>query len=85
MFEQKVPPVMMMEMALATTKPFGYLPGDLIKFIGKHAEYDFYALDETNKTINKIDGFNDDEIGANVLCVPKNADQSRLNGLKIKN
>lgn len=82
MFEQKIPPVMMMEMALATTKPFGYLPDDLIKYISEHAEYDFYALDEINKTINKIDGFKEDEIGANVLCVPKNADQSRLTGLK---
>lgn len=84
MFEQKTPPVMMMEMALATTKPFGYLPDDLIKFINEYAEYDFYALDEITKTIAKIDGFKENEVGANVLCVPKNADQNRLADLKIK-
>lgn len=83
MFAQKVPPIMVMEMALDTAKPFGYLPDDLIKFIGENGDYDFYALDEINQTINLIEGFKPEEAGANVLCMPKNADQNRLSDLKI--
>lgn len=83
MFAQKIPPVMVMEMALDTTKPFGYLPDDLVQFIRESGEYDFYALDEINETINLIEGFKAHEMGANVLCMPKNADQNRLSGLKI--
>lgn len=83
MFDQKIPPVMVIEMALDTTKPFGYVPDDLIKFIKERAEYDFYAMDEINETINLIEGFEPDEMGANVLCMPKNADQTRLSDLRI--
>ena len=83
MFSQKVPPIMMIEMSLLTSLPFGYVPDDLIKFIKKHGEYEFYALDEITQTIKLIEGFKEGDLGANVLCMPKNADQSRLSGLKI--
>lgn len=83
MFDQEIPPMMVIEMALDTTKPFGYLPDDLIKFIRERADYDFYAMDEINETINLIEGFEPHEMGANVLCMPKNADQTRLSDLKI--
>lgn len=84
MFSQDVPPVIIMEMALDTTRPFGYLPDDLIRFIDNHGDYEFFALDEVNSQIVKIKGFKPEEIGANVLCMPKNADRKRLQGLKIK-
>ncbi len=84
MFAQKIPPVIIMEMALDTTRPFGYLPDDLIRFIGDHGDYEFFALDEVNSQLVKIEGFKPEEIGANVLCLPKNADRKRLAGLKIK-
>lgn len=64
-------PVILIEMALATTKNFGYLPDDLIKFIGSHADYEFYAADERAETIAPIDRFAQDDIGANVFCVPR--------------
>ena len=83
LFEQAVPPVFMAEMALGTTENFGYLPNDLIEFIRQYAEYDFFALNEFDGTLGQIDGFAPDEIGANVLAVPKNSDPQRLNRLKI--
>lgn len=83
-FEQKVPPFIIAEMALGTTKGFGYLPNDLIEFIRRHAAYDFYALDEVSFTLEKIEGFAPDEIGANVLCVPQNCDPERLKKLNFK-
>ncbi len=83
LFEQETPPILMMEMALGTTKGFGYLPNDLLVFIQQHAEYEFYALDETAGTLLKIKEFAHDNIGANVLCFPKNGDRTRIEKLKI--
>lgn len=83
LFKQSTPPIFMAEMALATTKSFGYLPNDLIEFIRQHADYNFYALNEFDGTLREIDGFAPDEIGANVLGVPKNIDSKRLEKLKI--
>lgn len=71
LFEQSKPPVIFMEMALGTTKEFGYKPNDLIEFIKNQATYDFYALDETKEKLIRIEGFSDDQIGANALCVPR--------------
>ena len=70
-FQQKIPPLIFMEMALETTKEFGYKPNDIITFIKEHADYDFFALDEVNRKLIRIEGFADDDIGANVLCVPR--------------
>lgn len=83
LFEQKTPPFIMAEMALGTTKGFGYLPNDLIEFMRQRAAYDFYALDDFDGTLQKIEGFAPDEIGANVLCVPKNCQPERLENLKF--
>lgn len=72
LFEQKTPPVIFMEMALETTKEFGYKPNDLIEFIrAVRADYEFYALDESAEKLVKIEGFSADQIGANVLCLPR--------------
>jgi FkbM family methyltransferase len=68
-FQQKKPPVIFMEMALENTKEFGYKPNDIISFIKENGDYDFFALDEVNRILISIEGFADDEIGANVLCV----------------
>lgn len=83
LFKQKTPPLIMAEMALATTKGFGYLPNDLIEFISERAAYDFYAVNDSDGTLKKIEGFAADDIGANVLCVPINSDQKRLEKLNI--
>lgn len=74
-FKQEVPPVIVMEMAKGTSSRFGYLPNDLIAFIGSRASYDFYAIDETGRSLSKINGFEPDDIGANVICIPSNADE----------
>lgn len=83
LFEQPLPPIIMAEMALATTKGFGYLPNDLIEFIRRHADYNFFALNDFDGTLREINGFDPDEIGANVLCVPTNSDSTKLENLKI--
>lgn len=83
LFLQKIPPIFMVEMALGTTKNFGYLPNDLIEFIRQYADYNFYALNEYDFSLRKIDGFAPEEIGANVLCVPANCKSSRLEKLHI--
>lgn len=71
-FKQKTPPVLMMEMAHETSRHFGYKPQDLIEFIKNRAEYDFYAIDDFKIELKRIEGFADSDIGANVLCFPKN-------------
>ncbi len=83
LFLQKNPPIFIVEMALGTTKNFGYLPNDLIEFIRQHADYNFYALNEYDFSLHKIDGFAPEDIGANVLCVPANCESSRLEKLNI--
>lgn len=70
LFEQKVPPIFMIEMALGTTKGFGYLPNDLVVFLRDRADYDFYAVNDVNLTLKPITGFAPADIGANVLCLP---------------
>lgn len=72
LFEQQRPPILFMEMALETSRAFGHIPNDLLVFISRHADYDFFALDELNEKLNKIEHFAPDDIGANVLCIPKN-------------
>ena len=71
LFQQKRPPLIFMEMALENTKEFGYKPNDIIIFIKENADYDFFALDEIKRKLIRIEGFADDDIGANVLCVPR--------------
>ena len=83
LFLQKTPPIFMVEMALGTTENFGYLPNDLIEFIRQHADYNFYALNDTDFSLHKMDGFAPEDIGAHVLCVPANCESSRLEKLNI--
>ena len=78
LFLQDEPPVLEVEMALATTRGFGYLPNDLIKFIRSKADYDFFSIDEGRHKIKRINEFADDDIGANVVCFPRNYDKKAL-------
>jgi FkbM family methyltransferase len=78
LFEQDVPPIILMEMALQQTKNFGYKPDDLLKYLSGKAAYDFYAIDEMTREVKKIVGFNDDDIGANVFCIPKGKFRDRI-------
>lgn len=70
LFEQNVPPVFQMEMALAQAKHFGYLPNDLLKFIGSRGDYEFYRVFENEEILRQITHFDDNDIGANVFCIP---------------
>ncbi|HEX6278390.1 MAG TPA: FkbM family methyltransferase [Pyrinomonadaceae bacterium] len=72
-FAQTVPPLIVIEMALEQSKPFGYAPKDLIEFVSSKADYRFFKFDEINFHLIPLEGFTDDDIGANVLCIPENA------------
>lgn len=78
LFNQQVPPIWMIEMALGTTKGFSYLPQDLIDYMQSHAEYDFYAVLEPKGMLRRVKGFPPDDIGANVLCMPAERYGSRF-------
>lgn len=84
-FEQSVPPLMEIEMALHTSKGFGYLPNDLIEFISGQRDYKFYRIDELKLQLKEIEGFTPNDDGANVLCVPKGFYRERLRDLKFVN
>lgn len=77
-FKQAQPPILMMEMALETSKHFGYKPQDLIDFIKMRAEYDFFAIDDYRVKIKPIKDFAEADIGANVLCFPKIRNAGKL-------
>jgi FkbM family methyltransferase len=71
LFTQNVAPVILMEMALKQSKHFGYAPDDLVKFIRASGDYLFFAVDEQRCELFEIDGFEADNIGANVFCIPR--------------
>ncbi len=81
LFQQDRLPVFEIEMALATTQGFGYLPNDLIQHIKANGDYDFYAIDEKRHALTKIQGFEPDDIGANVLCLPVTFDKKKISDL----
>lgn len=85
LFRQEIPPILLMEMALQQTANFGYKPNDLLQFISARAEYDFYAADEVNGKLRKIEAFAPGDIGANVFCFPKKFYQDRLSALLKQN
>ncbi len=71
LFKQTMPPIWLIEMALEQTRNFGYLPNDLINFMRERAAYDFYKVNEIKATLKKIEGFSSEDIGANVVCIPR--------------
>ena len=71
LFRQQTPPIFLMEMALQQTSGFGYLPNDLIEFLRGRAEYEFFRIDELSTRLVPINGFDTDDIGANVICFPR--------------
>lgn len=77
LFAQKVPPVFLMEMALNQSKHFGHVPNDLLEFMRRRADYEFYKVDELAGRLTSIDGFEAADIGANVICVPVANDRAR--------
>jgi FkbM family methyltransferase len=76
LFKQAVPPIFLMEMALQQTKFFDYVPDDLIQYIGEQAEYNFYKVDEAAGRLIHIKGFDGEDIGANVFCIPAAAPEN---------
>jgi FkbM family methyltransferase len=82
LFAQKTPPIWLMEMALQQTGNFGYVPNDLIGFMRSRAAYDFFKVDEPNAKLIKIEGFEDGDIGANVIAFPREAYKDRLASLR---
>lgn len=81
LFEQDTPPIFLMEMALETTRFLGYLPNELIQYIGSRGDYEFYSVDEIRNKVRRIEGFADDDIGANVFCIPRSVSLSIISDL----
>jgi FkbM family methyltransferase len=79
LFEQAKPPIWLMEMALQQTSNFGYRPNDLIEHLRARAAYDFYVVDERRAKLKKIENFAADDIGANVIALPRGIYEDRLN------
>lgn len=73
LFKQSVPPIFLIEMALAQSKNFGYLPNDIIEFLRVRHAYEFYKVDEITGKLQMIDGFSAEDIGANVFCISSEA------------
>jgi FkbM family methyltransferase len=78
LFKQKVPPVWIIEISKETLRGFGNLPNEIICFMKEQAPYQFFAIDEARGDLNPIDGFAAEDIGANVLCIPKGINTDRL-------
>jgi FkbM family methyltransferase len=81
-FEQKIPPIFEIEMALNTSKWFGYSPNDIIEFMTGQYNYEFFAINERSQKIEKFNKFDPNDIGANVLCVPEGHYHDRLKALR---
>ena len=81
LFKQKEPPIFLMEMALEQTRHFGYLPNDLIDYIGSRGEYEFFSVDEIRGTLRQITEFAVNDIGANVFCIPRHRSRDSLSSL----
>ncbi|CAN5185030.1 hypothetical protein BH20ACI2_BH20ACI2_13600 [soil metagenome] len=82
LFEQVRPPIFLMEMALDTTKHFGYLPNDLLVFLSSKADYLFYSVDETRGRVRRITAFEPQEKGANVFCLPRSASEEKHKAIR---
>lgn len=67
---QPVPPIWIIEMARNTAAGFGYEPQDLIAHLQGYADYRIFAIDERTGALIPIDRFEQDDIGANTLCLP---------------
>lgn len=81
LFAQAVPPLWIVEMALATTRGFGYTPNDLVRCFRDRGVFDFYTIDEIDGALTALDGFAPHHPGAYVLCVPRGHFGDRLAGV----
>jgi FkbM family methyltransferase len=81
LFHQKRPPILFMEMALGTSKHFGYRPQALIDFVQSKASYDFFAFDPTNISMQKVLAFPEGHIGANVVGIPSHSRRAQFQQL----
>jgi FkbM family methyltransferase len=70
LFEQEHAPIMEIEMARNTSLRFGYEPNDLISFINARRSYEYYRIDEFERSLIRFEEFGKEDIGANVLCIP---------------
>ena len=75
LFDQRHPPIILMEMARLATMNFGYLPNDLIVILRSRADYEFYLADETERRLTRIEGFTESDVGGNVFCIPRSYDR----------
>ncbi|MDI1243136.1 MAG: FkbM family methyltransferase, partial [bacterium] len=67
---QKRPPILFMEMSANLTANFGYTPMDFLSFVSERGAYEFFAADEVNNSIRKLDRSHKERVEANIFCIP---------------
>jgi FkbM family methyltransferase len=84
LFSQKVPPVWIIEVATETLAGFGYRHNDVLDQMRALAPYSFYVIDEQRGWLRQMERFGQEDLGANVLCIPDEMSQKGyLGSLKI--
>ncbi|HEV7699456.1 MAG TPA: FkbM family methyltransferase [Pyrinomonadaceae bacterium] len=71
LFDQKVPPIFMMEVAKEQAAKFGATHNDILGYLDDHGEFDHFLVDETRGGISRIDRFPEEHIGGNIFSMPK--------------
>ena len=78
LFSLKVPPMWVFEMNEETSKAFGYSPNDILKFLLKFHDYEFYRIKGAWGCVIPMDTIYDYENGDNVLCIVPKFHKERL-------
>lgn len=71
LFTQSVPPFLVIEMALATSAGFGYMPNDILAHIQSEGDYMFFVIGQSDGRLTRVEAFARGDAGDNVLCVPR--------------
>lgn len=81
LFNQEAPPIWIIEMVKETSVEFTFKINDLLVYMRDRAAYDFFLIDEARSAILPLTEFTDEDLGANVLCVPAKHYRDRITTL----
>jgi FkbM family methyltransferase len=68
-FDFESPPIWLFEMNDETSNALEYSPKDILIFLRKFYDYDFYKIKRSSKKLTEMENFSDYENGDNVLCI----------------
>jgi len=78
LLSRKVPPMWLFEMNINTCKAFSYTPVDILNFLMKFHDYEFYRIKGAWEQVIPMNTIYDYEHGDNVLCIVPELHRSRL-------